>query len=101
MTSKFASAAELMAKVLGIPDYKFAIIDHPVSSASDAQLELGDIYWNEIARQAIMIGLILFIFRIAISVTLYINNGTRRIRAIDIYIALLITELPSVTTLLK
>ena len=39
MTSKFVSAAELMAKVLGIPDYKFAIIDHPVSSASDAQLE--------------------------------------------------------------
>ena len=39
MTSKFVSAAELMAQVLGMPDYKFAIIDHPVSSATDLQLE--------------------------------------------------------------
>ena len=39
MTSNFVSAAELMAKVLGMPDYAFAIIDHPVSSASDQQLE--------------------------------------------------------------
>jgi hypothetical protein len=28
-----------MAKVLGMPGYAFAIIDHPVSSASDQQLE--------------------------------------------------------------
>jgi hypothetical protein len=39
MTSKFVSAAELMSRVLGLPDYPFAIIDHPVSSASDAELE--------------------------------------------------------------
>jgi hypothetical protein len=39
MTSKFVSAAELMSRVLGLPDYHFAIIDHPVSSASDAELE--------------------------------------------------------------
>lgn len=39
MTTKFVSAADLMARVLGMPDYKFAIIDHPVSSASDAELE--------------------------------------------------------------
>ncbi|PCI79425.1 MAG: hypothetical protein COB20_04720 [SAR86 cluster bacterium] len=39
MTSKFVSAAELMAKVLGMPDYAFSIIDHPVSSASDQELE--------------------------------------------------------------
>jgi hypothetical protein len=38
MTSNFASAAELMAKVLGMPGYTFAIIDHPVSSATDAGL---------------------------------------------------------------
>ena len=38
MTSRFVSAAELMCKVLGMPDYKFAIIDHPISSASDVQL---------------------------------------------------------------
>ena len=39
MTSNFVSAAELMAKVLGMPDYDFAIIDHPVSSASNQELE--------------------------------------------------------------
>ena len=39
MTSRFVSAAELMSKVLGIPGYKFAVIGHPISSASDEQLE--------------------------------------------------------------
>lgn len=39
MTSNFVSAAELMAKVLGMPGYEFAIIDHPVSSANDSELE--------------------------------------------------------------
>ena len=39
MTSKFVSAAELMSRVLGLPDYRFSIIDHPVSSASDTELE--------------------------------------------------------------
>lgn len=38
MTTNFVSAAELMAQVLGMPGYAFAIIDHPVSSASDADL---------------------------------------------------------------
>jgi len=38
MTSRFVSAAELMARVLGMADYRFAVIDHPISSASDAQL---------------------------------------------------------------
>jgi hypothetical protein len=38
MTSRFVSAAELMARVLGMPDYQFAVIDHPISSASDQQL---------------------------------------------------------------
>ena len=38
MTERFASAAELMCRVLGMPDYKFVVIDHPISSASDAQL---------------------------------------------------------------
>ena len=27
-----------MSRVLGLPDYEFAIIDHPVSSATDARL---------------------------------------------------------------
>lgn len=38
MTERFVSAAELMARVLGMPGYKFAVIGHPISSASDAEL---------------------------------------------------------------
>ncbi len=38
MTTRFVSAAELMSKVLGMPDYKFSIIDHPIASADDAKL---------------------------------------------------------------
>jgi len=39
MTSNFISAADLMAKVLGMPGYAYAIINHPVSSATDKELE--------------------------------------------------------------
>jgi hypothetical protein len=39
MTTRFASAAELMSRVLGVPDFRFAVIDHPISSASDELLE--------------------------------------------------------------
>jgi hypothetical protein len=38
MTTRFVSAAELISRVLGFPGYAFAVIDHPVSSASDAGL---------------------------------------------------------------
>jgi hypothetical protein len=38
MTTRFVSAAEMMGKVLGMPGYEFATIEHPVSSASDAEL---------------------------------------------------------------
>ena len=38
MTTRFVSAAELMARVLGMPGYGFAVIDHPISSASDVRL---------------------------------------------------------------
>jgi hypothetical protein len=38
MTTRFVSAAELMSRVLGMPDYAFAVIDHPVSSATDVEL---------------------------------------------------------------
>ena len=38
MTTRFASAAELMSRVLGLPGYAFVQIEHPVSSASDAEL---------------------------------------------------------------
>lgn len=39
MTTRFVSAAEMMRRVLGMPDYRFVVIDHPISSASQAQLE--------------------------------------------------------------
>jgi len=38
MTTRFTSAAELMCRVLGVPDFAFATIDHPISSASDERL---------------------------------------------------------------
>jgi len=38
MTTRFVSAAALMARVLGFPGYRFAVIAHPISSASDAAL---------------------------------------------------------------
>ncbi len=39
MTTRFVSAASLMCRVLGRPDYEFAVIPHPVSSATDEGLE--------------------------------------------------------------
>jgi hypothetical protein len=38
MTARFVSAAEMMCRVLGMPTYKFAVIGHPISGASDEQL---------------------------------------------------------------
>jgi hypothetical protein len=38
MTTRFVSAAELMARVLGFPGYPFAVIPHPISSAGDDAL---------------------------------------------------------------
>ncbi len=38
MTTKFVSAAELMARVLGADGYPFVIIEHPISSASSLTL---------------------------------------------------------------
>jgi hypothetical protein len=38
MTTRFVTAAEMMARVLGFPSYKFAIIAHPISSATDETL---------------------------------------------------------------
>ena len=38
MTARFASAAEMMARVLGMPGYPFVTIGHPISSASDDEL---------------------------------------------------------------
>ena len=39
MTERFTSAAEMMCRVLGMPDYHFATIGHPVSSATDDDLK--------------------------------------------------------------
>ena len=39
MTERFVSAAEMMGRALGMPNYQFAIIGHPISSASPEQLE--------------------------------------------------------------
>ncbi len=39
MTDRFVTAAELMARVLGAEGYPFAVIEHPISSASDAALD--------------------------------------------------------------
>ena len=40
MTTRFVSAAELMARVLGFPGYAFAVIPHPISSATDDGLRV-------------------------------------------------------------
>ncbi len=39
MTSAFVDGAELMASTLGVAGYAFAVIEHPIASATDAQLE--------------------------------------------------------------
>ena len=39
MTTRFASAAETMGRVLGMPGYPFSTIEHPVSSATDEELK--------------------------------------------------------------
>ena len=38
MTSAFVDGAEIMARACGLPGYRFAIIDHPVASATDDEL---------------------------------------------------------------
>ena len=39
MTTAFVDGAELMATALGVDGYRFAVISHPISSATDAELE--------------------------------------------------------------
>jgi len=38
MTSKFVSGAELMSRVLGVENYPFAVIYHPINSTSELDL---------------------------------------------------------------
>ncbi len=49
MTSKFISAADMMSRALGAEGYRYAVIEHPISSATDAALA-------EEARKAIAAG---------------------------------------------
>ncbi len=39
MTARFVDAAEFMARVLGFPYYAFAVIPHPISSATENDLQ--------------------------------------------------------------
>ena len=57
MTTKFASAAELMARVLGADGYPFVTIDHPVSSATPEAL-------SERARSAVREGAAILLGRV-------------------------------------
>jgi len=54
MTTRFVSAAELMCRVLGVPDFRFAVIDHPISSASDERLAAYAHATIEQARQILL-----------------------------------------------
>jgi hypothetical protein len=56
MTARFVSAAEMMAKVLGMPNYKFVVIGHPISNASDEQLAEYARATIEQARQLLLHG---------------------------------------------
>lgn len=38
MTDRFVRSAEVMSELNGLPDYPFAVIDHPISNNSDEVL---------------------------------------------------------------
>ena len=56
MTENFVSAADLMSQVLGAPGYAYSVIDHPVSSASDAALRERARVTVERVRQLLIAG---------------------------------------------
>ena len=56
--------------------------------ASDAQVEIGDIYWNELLRQAVMNGVILFAIRIGFA-WMAKRTANRKIRPVTILVALI------------
>jgi len=39
MTTPFVNGAQLMAQALGVAGYPFVVISHPISSATQAELE--------------------------------------------------------------
>ena len=38
-TTPFEPTSKMIAKTLGLPDFPFALLDHPIGSASEAQLQ--------------------------------------------------------------
>jgi hypothetical protein len=38
MTDRFVKSAQIVAQVNGLPDYRFAVIGHPVANDDDAAL---------------------------------------------------------------
>jgi hypothetical protein len=56
MTQPFVGAAELMCRVVGMPDYRFVVIGHPISSASDEELAQYARATIEQARQLLLQG---------------------------------------------
>lgn len=54
-----------------------------------AHIDIGGIYWQELARQSLMIGVILFGIRMSFSLLSVWFNDARHIRLIDIYVAML------------
>ena len=54
MTTRFVSAAELMARVLGFAGYPFAVIPHPISSAGDQTLRAAANMAAEQARKLLL-----------------------------------------------
>jgi hypothetical protein len=55
MTERFVSAAEMMCRVLGMPDYRFATIGHPVSSATDDDLKTVSEHLDPSVRQVLSV----------------------------------------------
>jgi hypothetical protein len=56
MTAQFVSAAELMSRVLGLPDYDFCVIEHPVSSSTDQGLQARAAATVEALRRIVLAG---------------------------------------------
>ncbi len=51
MTTRFVSAARMMSRVLGMPDYQFVTIEHPISSAGDDRLrELARVTMDDVRK---------------------------------------------------
>jgi hypothetical protein len=56
MTTAFVDGAELMATAMGVGGYRFAVISHPISSATDAELEAKARVTLDQARRLLLAG---------------------------------------------